>query len=196
MVRWLKVIESWEPEMILKEFLEEFLAASEKDAAERCVVALDVKKAASHKRELMAPFLQPQRKPMLNLLVVREDVTPESLIRDYADVMSNSQGAIIVHLNAGEFNQNGILQNAALGLMTIYWGSAIDARTPQGGPSLSTEIDAVIRFRAMLEKDVDGKHKVLPEDARKLREALSMSLIDANAVIKWLENPKQPGQYA
>lgn len=182
--------------MILKEFLEKFLAASEEDAAKRCsIVTIDAKKVTSHKRELMAPFLQPQRKPMLNLLVVREDVTPEGLIADYADVLSSGRGAIMIHIDAGEFNQSGILQNSALGIMTIYWGLAIDSRTPQGGPSLPTEIDAVIRFKATLEKDTDGKHKVPPEDARKLREALSMSLIDVDAIIKWLENPKQPGQY-
>lgn len=182
--------------MTLKEFLEKFLAASVKDAAERCAVALDTKKATSHKKGLMALFLQPQRKPMLDLLMVREDAVPESLVAAYGDVVSNNQGAIMVRLDIGDFNQDGILQNAAIGIITIYWGLAIDSGTPQGGPSLSTEIDAVIRFKATLEKDVDGKHRVSPEDARKLREALSMSLIDANAVIKWLENPKQPGQYA
>lgn len=183
--------------MTLKEFLEKFLAASERDATERCAVVLDTKKATSHKRGLMATLLQPQRKPMLDLLTTRKDVTPENLVADYADVLSNSKGAIMVYLDTGEFNQDGILQNAATGIITTYWGLAIDSGTPQqGGPSLSTEIDAVIRFRATLEKDVDGKHKVSPEDGRKLREVLSMSLIDADAVIKWLENPKQPGQYA
>lgn len=193
--------------MTVEEFLTSFLGLAEKDAKERLskdgsrleLPPKEVKKLCTH---LMLPFTKPQRKRVLSELKVREDITPQELIANLAAHQDGRGGHFTVVFDSGEFNHDGFVKNAALSLITFYFYALVESPPPAHpsmppvGPSLATDIDLAIRFKESLEKTLDGKFRISPEDAKKLREELSESIIDARAYLHWLDSQQLPGQYS
>ncbi len=182
----------------LAEFIDQLASAAEQEARKRsgCTSA-DEREIKRLKSTFKAPFLKPERKPLLNILVVREWVNPERLVVDIAEQIDNLGTQIYLSLDAGELNHEGLLTNGMLAFMHAFWIRAVKIyQTPNGlaEPLLAQDIDAVLRAQATLRPDDQGHFAVEDEDKKNLREALSDSIIDPDAFWKTVRVAPPPGQ--
>jgi len=186
--------------MNLAEFMDKIHEAGEAEAKRRCKIGPNPSESEKIRARNKAPFMEPKRKKIISELEIKPGIDVVELVKDTAEYIASIDYNIPLYLKPGEYNDEGILRSTAKAFMDIYAQRILGISYDPGGGTvhvqLVEDVDKITRFKSTLETGPDGKYIIDPQEAAKLRDALSESIIDVRAYIRKLENhTPPPGQY-
>lgn len=192
--------------MDYREFLSRFFAAAVKTATETFIEP-DPKSLANFRDQYESLFLHPSLKKIIPLLEADDSCGPEELVSQAMEFIRKRGLVIPPHhslLEPGEVTKEGLLKRGAAEL-TVTIEQLCLRGGPQGGPSpiafnsdLYNDIMEISTVWKQASQRAQGKKSnkpLTPKDEEALREKLSKSLINAEALIQKLKDPTSYGQY-